>query len=404
MIIKKLLNAHPIKVLQILPSLGTQGGIERYVLDLPPLFKLKNIPVFVASEAGTLTSKLLERGGIHEAGPYHSKNPFTIIKNVFSLERIIQKHKIDLIHVHSRAPCISTALLSKKTGIPYIATYHAIYKSQTRLKKFYNSFMVRGKAVIAISDFIKDHIQNAYPEIQPQIKLIREGIDTDHFNRAFLDKNINLEKAKEIIKGLLFRKNNSLTPFSSLSPFPSFILFPSRFTPIKRHHFFLDALSLLNTWEHPFIVLCIGDQVNKASYVKEVEAYARKVIHNKNHHILLHEAVFDVRPFYYLADIIVSCSPEAYGRTTAEALSFENLFIGLDNSATRELAIHGTLINTEQECAQAIKRLLTLPYEERSRITTQSRTHIEKHYSLKTMSEKLFALYEEIIFGIHKIG
>ena len=57
-----------------------------------------------------------------------------------------------MLHVRSRAPSWSTLIASRLTGIPYIGTYHTIYREQSGLKNFYNSGVVRGARVIAVGD------------------------------------------------------------------------------------------------------------------------------------------------------------------------------------------------------------------------------------------------------------
>ena len=62
------------------------------------------------------------------------------------------------MHVRSRAPAFSVWLASFLTGIPWVATYHGIYKAKSPLKRWYNAVMTRGRLTIANSAFTRDHL------------------------------------------------------------------------------------------------------------------------------------------------------------------------------------------------------------------------------------------------------
>ena len=47
----------------------------------------------------------------------------------------------------------------KGSEIPFITTFHGTYGTENLFKKKYNSVMVKGDYVIAISKFIKMHIE-----------------------------------------------------------------------------------------------------------------------------------------------------------------------------------------------------------------------------------------------------
>jgi hypothetical protein len=47
--------------------------------------------------------------------------------------------------------------------LPFVTTYHGAYKPRTPLKRWYNSVMARGDAVIANSQFTADSIASQYP-------------------------------------------------------------------------------------------------------------------------------------------------------------------------------------------------------------------------------------------------
>ena len=51
------------------------------------------------------------------------------------------------------------------TGRKFVTTFHGTYNFSNKIKKFYNSVMVRSDLVIAGSNFIFDHIHKNYNEL-----------------------------------------------------------------------------------------------------------------------------------------------------------------------------------------------------------------------------------------------
>ena len=74
--------------------------------------------------------------------------------NVFILIFIIIFYKIDIVHARSRAPAWSCLIATKITRIKFVTTFHGTYNFKNKIKKFYNSIMVRSDLVIAGSNFI----------------------------------------------------------------------------------------------------------------------------------------------------------------------------------------------------------------------------------------------------------
>ena len=50
----------------------------------------------------------------------------------------------------------------KITGRKFVTTFHGTYNFSSKIKKFYNSVMVRSNLIIAGSNFIFSHIKENY--------------------------------------------------------------------------------------------------------------------------------------------------------------------------------------------------------------------------------------------------
>ena len=90
--------------------------------------------------------------------PVHSKNPILIILNSIILIFIILFYNISLVHARSRAPAWSCLFATKITRRKFVTTFHGTYNFKNKIKKFYNSVMVRSNLIIAGSNFIFSHI------------------------------------------------------------------------------------------------------------------------------------------------------------------------------------------------------------------------------------------------------
>ncbi len=59
-------------------------------------------------------------------------------------------------------PSWSCLLAAKITGRKFVTTFHGTYNFNNKIKKFYNSVMVRSDLIIAGSNFIFSHIKDNY--------------------------------------------------------------------------------------------------------------------------------------------------------------------------------------------------------------------------------------------------
>ncbi len=82
--------------------------------------------------------------------------------------------------LRSRAPAWSAYFAAKELNLPFITTFHGTYGTENFIKKKYNSIMLKGNAIIAISKFIKQHIQDEYG-MTKNIHVIPRGVNTNIF-------------------------------------------------------------------------------------------------------------------------------------------------------------------------------------------------------------------------------
>ncbi|MHA1558585.1 MAG: glycosyltransferase family 4 protein [Alphaproteobacteria bacterium] len=364
------------RVLHVLPELDQGGGIERYIVDFAKGVCKNEIPFYVSSCGGEFVSVIEEMNGCHYTLPLKKRNPLTIALNTIRLRKLIKQNKIDVIHAHSRAPAWSSFFAARTLKYPFVTTYHGIYNSSNFLKAFYNSVMARGDYVIAISKFVLNHIKKHHNVKNKNLHLIYEGIDTDYFSPKRISKS-EIENLRHKWKIPFDRK---------------IILLPGRLTRWKGQSVLLEALRFLSC-DNIFVIL-LGDDQGRIEYKKELELLA------KSYPVCLIKHCSQMPLAYAISDIVVSCStdPEAFGRTTAEALSMECLFIGANHGATPEMCCNnktGFLVtpNKPKELAHMIQYVLSLQDYRKKEITHNAREHIKASFNFVNTVKETILLY-----------
>ena len=74
--------------------------------------------------------------------------PDYLVFNSLILIFIILFFNISIVHARSRAPAWSCLLATKVTRRKFVTTFHGTYNFNSKLKKFYNSVMVRSDLTI----------------------------------------------------------------------------------------------------------------------------------------------------------------------------------------------------------------------------------------------------------------
>ena len=173
-----------LKVLQVIPKLG-YGGAETGCYDIAHYLTENNCKSFIVTSGGELL-KFVDKKKVKVFKlPVQSKNPLLILINAIILIGIIFLYNITIVHARSRAPAWSCLLATKFTGRKFVTTFHGTYNFKSKLKKFYNSVMLRSDLIIAGSNFIFSHIKENYSNYlnnKKKLMVIFRGINVDYFD------------------------------------------------------------------------------------------------------------------------------------------------------------------------------------------------------------------------------
>jgi|TARA_B110000093_G_C12954451_1_gene404291 glycosyltransferase involved in cell wall biosynthesis len=361
--------------LQIIPFLGT-GGIERGALDIFRHLHSIDIKNYIFCE--DYDPKIINKNELKYIFTTNNKK----FKNIFSqvsikkqLLELTTDYKIDLIHVSSRAPAFFLYNFIKNLSVTYITSFHNPYKNQNFIKKYYNSFLLKGDKVVANSYFTKDHINQYYDSHKP-VTVIQRGIDVSYFNPDIIDLN----SINELKLNLKIDKTDIV------------IIFPSRLASWKGHELFLKNFSKLkikNT--HSFKIIFFSN--NETLSIK-IKKFALKIgLDNK---LIIVNETNDIRIYYALCDFVVSSSvrPEGFGRTVSEALSMGKLLIAPNEGGTKEqlLKFDNNLLYDVSNL-ESFKKAVNYAMSNLENNQNRRRNYIISNFSLNSMIKKTIELY-----------
>jgi len=369
-------------VLQVLPHLNS-GGLVSGAVEISEALQKGGMNSFVASAGGRREREIIKAGGKVINFSLGSKNPLIMLLNIYKLSRIIKKYKINIVHARSRAPAWSAYFAAKKMGIPFVTTFHGTYSIQNKLKKKYNSIMVKSDKVIAISRFINNHILSNYKIDKDKIVTIHRGINIERFNY--------LTVADERLISLLKRFN---------IPEDSFvILLPGRITRWKGHILFIEAIFKLQRSD--IICLFVGDAQGRNKYYAELEKILDKRKLKNNFRIIPNQS--DMATIYKLADVVVSPSldPEAFGRVVVEAQAMGRPTISANHGGGSEIIIDGLTgwlfkPGDANDLSDKINKALSLNKDNRDKLAINAIKRAKLNFNNEMMCVKTLQVYAEL--------
>lgn len=376
-------DLHGRTILQVLPALGT-GGAERGCVDVAAAIEAAGGKALVASAGGAMLRDLARTGADHITLPLGGKNPLTIWRNIRRLEAVIRERGVDLVHARSRAPAWSAQAACRRAGIPFVTTVHAPYNQHSAAKRLYNSIMVRGDRVIAISDFIARHIVETYGADPARIRTIPRGVDL----RQFAIEAVSAQRIITLARAWRAPDDRPI------------VLMPGRLSRWKGQAVVIDALARLG--RRDLHCLIVGSDQGRTGYRKElIDRIAAKGL---NGVVQLVDHCDDMPAAYMLSDVVVHAStdPEGFGRVVVEAMALGRPVIATDIGAPPELVVEGEtgwLVPPADPdaLAAAIDQALSLTPEARSRMAEQAIATVAGQYTKEAMTAATLRVYQELL-------
>lgn len=370
-------------VLQVLPAL-VSGGVERGTVDVARAVVEAGWRALVVSRGGPMVRDLERVGATHFALPVHSKNPLTWRSTYDRLVNLIWREGVDLVHARSRMPAWLAWRAAVRNRVPFVTTFHQRPAAATAVKRLYNSVMVRGDRVIAISHYVAERLVADYGLDPARLRVIQRGVDVGLFDpdRVSAERMVRLARAWRVPDGV------------------PVIMLPARVTQWKGHGLLVDALARLERGS--FHCLMVGEDGGRRSVRAALEPKIARL--GLTPHIHFVGRCDDMPAAYKMADVVVSASldPEPFGRVMIEAQAMGRPIVAADHGGARETVLAGEtgwLVrpNDAEALAAGLRAALALDPGARQRLAARAVAHVREHFSRYQMCARTLAVYSELL-------
>ena len=310
-----------LNIIQILPELEV-GGVERGTVQISRALVNRGHSASVMSGGGRLVKELNALGVEHIELPIGAKKLSSVFL-IYKLVRTFLNKKIDIVHSRSRLPSwlvwIALKFLSKNKRPVWITTVHGPYSVNA-----YSSIMIKGDHVIAVSHFIERYIKKNYSKAhQKDITVIPRGIEKDLYRRSFRPSDAWMESWQQQLK------HNADAKILTIA---------GRLTRWKGQlDFILILAGLRKRGVNAFGLIVGSAHKNNKAYEDELKIAAQT--YGVTPYLLFLGSRSDLMEIFSISDCAYSLAkkPEAFGRTTIEALALGTPVIGYDHGGTSEI-------------------------------------------------------------------
>ncbi|MCT6855210.1 glycosyltransferase family 4 protein [Bombella sp. ESL0385] len=374
-------------ILQLLPALGI-GGLERGAVDMAEAINQAGGRALVAAERGALVSRLRYVGGEHVEMAFHKRVSLRyFFSRVAMLRRLIRQEGVSLVHARSRYPALVAAVACRKENIPLVTTWHGDHQARFWLKKWYNSGLVRGQRVIAVSEHIGERLRKEYRVGEDRLRVIPRGSDPAVF-------------ALEAVHG---SQMHTLLERWRVGDESRIVLMPGRLTRWKGQECLIEALGYLAA-HHPeqeWICVMVGPGEERP-YAQMLQKLAEE--RGIASRLRFAGVCHDMAAAYKLAHIVVvpSLRPEPFGRVPVEAQMMGRWVIGSARGGLKETIHHGetgTLVpaGDSRALAMALREVLDVPPELMAERQDEIRAHALARYTKQHMQQATLGVYDELL-------
>ncbi|MEJ2688098.1 MAG: glycosyltransferase family 4 protein [Gammaproteobacteria bacterium] len=312
--------AQPLTVMQLLPALHS-GGVERGTLDVGAELVRRGHRSIVVAAGGGMERELVEAGSEHIPWPIGHKSLLTL-RWVRPLRRLMVEKHVDILHLRSRLPAwvgyLAWRGLDPQSRPRLVTTVHGFYTVGR-----YSAVMTRGERVIAVSESVRDYIFANYPAVpHERVTVIHRGVNTDRYPFGY-------RPSRDWMGAWYGRYPQLRDKFV--------VTLPARVTRWKGQLHFIEVIAELKRRGLPVHGLMVGGtHPRKHAFLHELERAIAAADLADTITLVGHRS--DLREVLAASDAVLSLStdPEAFGRTTIEALSLGVPAAGYDHGGVAE--------------------------------------------------------------------
>ena len=356
------------------------GGITRYILSLSKNLVEQGHSVVIASDHGSAESHLKALGVTHWRCPFHTSVEFSpqVFAGMQWLIRRLREEPVDLIHAHTRVGQIVAEVISHQLKIPYVTTWHGIYKPRLGRRLW----PCVGELSIAISSPVCQQLREDFHVPENRIRRIYNGIDTDHYAVSpdplaieAYRRHWQIPAHQTLIGGIGRLAAGKVKGFDSL----------------------LTVAYLLKEKFPDLQVLIVGDGPRRPF----LEDIARRLGIKQSVHFV--GEAEDIRVPLALMDVFVFFSrwPEAFGLTLVEAMAAGKPAVATKVGAVPEIiqdGINGWMVSSDDpvSMAERIAQLLSDRVMAKQ-FGLQAQIRVRSAFGLKRMAVEVEAVYREVV-------
>ena len=368
-------------IVQILPEL-TQGGVERYVVELSRELVRLGHSCTVISAGGDLTRQVEENGGRHITLDVCSKNPFTFFFRMRTLRHALRSiHPApSVLHAHSRVPAWLVLLANRPLRIPFVTTVHGFNHASP-----YSKIMTLADRVICVSNPTKQYIQEYYATEEKRITVIPCGVNPSDFDPA----RLNHEWLNDFKKTFELEDKQVITIIGRISR-------------SKDYETFLRGIAICAKDNPNLRGLIIGsERHNHQKYLARLNALVRQL--NIEDRIIFAGTQTQLPEIYSLSEMVVSSSknPETFGLTLIESMAMNTPVIATRHGGPLDIVqegVNGRLFEPEnaEDLARQIRATLEAP-------PLDLRTETLLSFSVEVMTKAILTAYNDCLNTRHVV-
>ena len=312
-------------VIQLLPALNA-GGVERSVLEIGRALVDAGHRSIAVSAGGRQVDALLAHGSEHIEIDIGRKSLATL-RHVWTLRRLFEKIKPDIVHARSRLPAWLARLALAGMSAPkppdskphFVTTVHGLNSPS-----FYSAILTRGERVICVSNAVRDYVLKHYPRTDPgRLTVIPRGVDPLEFPYGYQPDDA--------------WRRGFFMDFPKLDG-GLLLTLPGRGTRLKGHHDAIQLLSELVSRGFDARLLLLGArEPGREAYIAELQQLTLQ--RGVADRVVISAPRNDVREIYAISNLVLQLSnqPESFGRTVIEAIALCRPVLGYAHGGVGEL-------------------------------------------------------------------
>ena len=384
--------SRPLTALVVAPTLHA-GAADAGAIDLVRILQSNGHRAIVVSNGGRLEDEVAAAGAEFIRLDVADFNPVFILRAAFALARIVRERRCDLIHAHGRAAAWAGYAAARMTGVPLLTTWYKGFREQNVFKRLYNSAMVRGERVIAVSDQIAELIAERHHVSPERIAVVPASIDMARFDPAMISAD----------------RLDTIRRSWGVAPDTKVILVVGRMLRRKGHHVAVKAVHRLKERGlKDFVCVFVGEDQGRTRYTGELWDLISGT--GTTDVIRLAGEGDDMPAAYAAATVVVSAAvqPEGLQRAILEAQAMARPVVVSDLAAGPEVVLAPPAVTEdrmtglrvpagdEAALAAALIRLFSLSDAARAGIGARGRVWVATQFDAPSIARATLAVYAEI--------